>query len=77
MFTPNEEFTLIYQKNEALIHWKNPEGLIFLWLSGGCSYVTCEKDDVLKGKTKIVLNMISINVYFGYNFFCDKDSIYT
>ena len=28
----------------------------------------CEEDDVLKGKTKIVLNIISINVYFGYNF---------
>lgn len=29
MFTPDEEFTLIYQKNEELTHWNPPEGLIF------------------------------------------------
>lgn len=37
MFTPDEEFTLIYQKNEELIHWKTPEGLLVFWLSRGCS----------------------------------------
>lgn len=30
MFTPDEEFTLIYQKKEELIHWKIPEGLYIL-----------------------------------------------
>lgn len=30
VFTRNEEFTLIYQINEELIHWKIPEGLYIL-----------------------------------------------
>lgn len=64
MFTPDEEFTLIYHRNEELRHWKKHAGL----QAFNGAVAKCKKVSELKGKTKIVLNMFSINVYFGYNF---------
>lgn len=63
MFTPDEEFTLIYHRDEEFRHWKKNAGL---QVSNG-AVAKYTKDGVLKGKTKIVLNVLSINVYFGYN----------
>lgn len=74
MFTP---LLKSLQNNEELIHWKNkknPEGLVFLELSRGCSEKShMTKTTKLKGEDKDCLkNMIGINVYFGYKFFVIK-----
>lgn len=79
MFTP---LLKSLQNNEELIHWKkkkNPEGLLFLELSRGCSEkVTYEKGRrSRKGETKIVRKYDSHKCIFWLQVFCDKDSICT